>query len=613
MRGKWTNSLLVICGGLFFLSLAACGGGSDNNPPPLSGNSRLAGIELAGATLSPEFSAETTAYTAEVGFATAAISVTCSNDSDEATLKIDGTSIASGGTFQVDLAAGETVIVVEVTAANGTNRSYTITVSRPGVALSPASVNLNSGRGAMLSVRLTAPANGDTEVTLGTSTHDVTLPATVTVANGSSQQEFEVLSVAADTVTATITATLNGDSATATINVIGASCGDGIIGVGEQCDDANANLGDGCSACMIGSGWDCSGEPSVCTTTCGDGIVAGTELCDDGLAVGGDGCSSTCNFENGWGCAGTPSVCAPVCGDGLVTGTEQCDDGNLDDNDFCSNACLPVSHDCDDGIACTTDSFDVGSHSCQHVPNDGLCNDGNLCTADSCNPASGCEYLGAPRNGTSCDDGNACSTSDVCTDGACTGGAPVICNDSNICTSDSCNPVTGCGYTPVGDGTFCAGGTCDSGSCQLLPVTCSDTVKNGDETGVDCGGACLPCVTGGGCSTFADCQSGICTGGICQAPTCGDAVKNGSETDVDCGGGVCPACSNGATCDVSTDCRSQVCSSGICQVPTCSDGVRNGVETGVDCGNGCPSCATGAGCDDNTDCQSGTCTGGVCQ
>ena len=66
---------------------------------------------------------------------------------------------------------------------------------------------------------------------------------------------------------------------------------------------------------------------------------------------------------------------------------------------------------------------------------------------------------------------------------------------------------------------------------------------NGTETGVDCGGpSCAPCASGGGCSIPSDCQSGVCTGGVCQAPTCSDGIRNGAETDVDCGGAPCPAC-----------------------------------------------------------------------
>src|SRR5690606_26707099 len=33
----------------------------------------------------------------------------------------------------------------------------------------------------------------------------------------------------------------------------------------------------------------------------------------------------------------------------------------------------------------------------------------------------------------------------------------------------------------------------DNGPDPVDPPTCSDGIKNGDETGVDCGGSCEPC------------------------------------------------------------------------------------------------------------------------
>jgi hypothetical protein len=82
-------------------------------------------------------------------------------------------------------------------------------------------------------------------------------------------------------------------------------------------------------------------------------------------------------------------------------------------------------------------------------------------------------------------------------------------------------------------------------NCSSTGPTCTDGIKNGSETGVDCGGTCPAC-----------------------APTCTDGVKNGSETGVDCGG-TCPVCA-----------------------PTCTDGIKNGMETGIDCGGTCPACST---------------------
>lgn len=44
---------------------------------------------------------------------------------------------------------------------------------------------------------------------------------------------------------------------------------------------------------------------------------------------------------------------------------------------------------------------------------------------------------------------------------------------------------------------------------------CSDGVKGGAETDVDCGGPCLPCDDGGECHLHMDCMSGSCVAGIC--------------------------------------------------------------------------------------------------
>jgi hypothetical protein len=57
---------------------------------------------------------------------------------------------------------------------------------------------------------------------------------------------------------------------------------------------------------------------------------------------------------------------------------------------------------------------------------------------------------------------------------------------------------------------------------SIAPQTpsCTDGVKNGTETGVDCGGSCAACA---------------------PVASCTDGVKNGTETGVDCGGS-CVAC-----------------------------------------------------------------------
>jgi cysteine-rich repeat protein len=49
--------------------------------------------------------------------------------------------------------------------------------------------------------------------------------------------------------------------------------------------------------------------------SCGDGLIVGTERCDDGGTTPGDGCDASCQIEPGWDCVGEPSVCSEICGD----------------------------------------------------------------------------------------------------------------------------------------------------------------------------------------------------------------------------------------------------------------------------------------------------------
>ncbi|MBQ4818548.1 glycosyl hydrolase [Aquimarina sp. MMG016] len=61
-------------------------------------------------------------------------------------------------------------------------------------------------------------------------------------------------------------------------------------------------------------------------------------------------------------------------------------------------------------------------------------------------------------------------------------------------------------------------------TCNDPSPTCDDGIQNGDETGIDCGGDCEPCIT---------------------PPTCDDGIQNGDETGVDCGGSCTNSCDTG--------------------------------------------------------------------
>ncbi len=71
-------------------------------------------------------------------------------------------------------------------------------------------------------------------------------------------------------------------------------------------------------------------------------------------------------------------------------------------------------------------------------------------------------------------------------------------------------------------------------------VYCSNNIFDSEyETDVDCGGSCPSCGIGKVCNTSLDCNEGlVCdeTYNKCYANTCYDNIKNGDETGVDCGG-----------------------------------------------------------------------------
>jgi len=116
----------------------------------------------------------------------------------------------------------------------------------------------------------------------------------------------------------------------------------------------------------------------------------------------------------------------------------------------------------------------------------------------------------------------------------------------------------------------CAEGRCSTGA----PVNrCRDRVRDGDETDVDCGGACQTCAAAKSCAVPADCQSGACTSGRCGAPSCTNGLRDGYESDVDCGG-VCPNCAVGRACAADRDCASGVCDNGVASLGVCLAAAR---------------------------------------
>ena len=102
-----------------------------------------------------------------------------------------------------------------------------------------------------------------------------------------------------------------------------------------------------------------------------------------------------------------------------------------------------------------------------------------------------------------------------------------------------------------------------SGCVFYLNPLCTDQIRNGEETDIDCGGSCGRCEVGGSCKSNADCEDSDCQGGVCTAFPCFNGKIDGDETDIDCGGSSCRTCAGGRACLADAD-----CASGTCQAAT---------------------------------------------
>ncbi|MFH0711510.1 MAG: LamG-like jellyroll fold domain-containing protein [archaeon] len=97
-----------------------------------------------------------------------------------------------------------------------------------------------------------------------------------------------------------------------------------------------------------------------------------------------------------------------------------------------------------------------------------------------------------------------------------------------------------------------------------------------------------------------------------QTQTCSDGIKNQDETDVDCGGTKCSKCSNDKICTLNTDCTSNTCTNGKC-IATCTDtcaslGYSCGTQTICGASASCGSCSAGYTCTNGKCISSSECT-----
>jgi hypothetical protein len=278
------------------------------------------------------------------------------------------------------------------------------------------------------------------------------------------------------------------------------------------------------------------------------------------MCGGDDGCGGLCQADSlcsdGLPC--TKDSCNPQLGCLHETQDDHCDDSLVCTKDRCDPVlgCFhtEIQGPCDDGNLCT-----VGDQ-CQGIvckPGPALaCDDHNLCSDDSCDPVAGCIH---EDNIAMCTDDDVCTLMDDCVDGSCTGFQPLDCSDGNPCTDDLCHPQEGCVYQFNTN-------ACDDGSDCTYDDVCNAGVCSG-EGSLDCDddNPCTidSCLDDGGCE-YASAQGISCDDG--DACTEDDVCL-----DTQCQGQAPKVCDDGNPCTIDS-CHPEIgCTFAVQQDVECDD------------------------------------------
>jgi hypothetical protein len=290
-----------------------------------------------------------------------------------------------------------------------------------------------------------------------------------------------------------------------------------------------------------------------------------------------------------------------------------CDNGTFcDGGEVCAGGeCRASPPPCEDGVACTADSCVEEAGGCVHAPDHDRCADASVCTTDACDPATGCRHTPVP-DGAPCADADLCNGTETCQAGVCTPGPPLFCDDANVCTTDACDPATGCRHTPLPDGAPCTdtnrcngAETCQAGACTPgEPLACHDgsicTIDVCDPD-IGCRHTDLPdgtsCADPDLCNGTETCQAGTCTPGTpfvcddanaCTADRCEptSGCQNAPLADG-------TPCADADLCDGAETCEAGFCIAGTaidcddaspCTIDTCEPSGRCRHALGGGCG-----------------------------
>ena len=344
-------------------------------------------------------------------------------------------------------------------------------------------------------------------------------------------------------------------------------------------------------------------KDSDCLTFEDGDVCNGTLICDTGVVphecAVNPGSAVACPEPEGQAAQCQKAQCHPVTGECTV---EPANEGqSCDDGDECT-----FGEACSNGVCQGDEPVN--------------CNDGNPCTDDLCEPEAGCFF---ENNQADCDDGDLCTVSDICADGACLSGSPLACDDGNVCTDDTCDGATGCVHAAnqmaCDDGNACTtGDQCQAGTCDGTGnVDCVDDNPCTDDwcdpvLGCSHADNQFPCDDDDACTAEDQCAGGSCVGGPSVNCNDGNLCTNDS-CDPALG---CAYQFNDSPCNDADACTPEdQCKNGVCEgtgLLDCDD-VNVCTDDSCHAKQGCVHQFNAEPCDDDNVCTlEDACGGGSC-
>jgi hypothetical protein len=235
--------------------------------------------------------------------------------------------------------------------------------------------------------------------------------------------------------------------------------------------------------------WDSLGycnkcDDTVCLKTCTSNSCdfESKKWCNNGTWSGTEYCLN-CGLKD--------SSCAVQCKEGIcdTTSNSYCIDKNWEKTNYCSS-CSLIDSDCT--VSCAEGQCDISGK--------------RTCINSSWTNNSYCEI---------------CGTRDSNCIGYCSPESDGICDeDCSLDEDPDCIIVNNATNQSITD------------IPEIQKPTCTDRIKNGNETGIDCGGACIACKIESKCESDSDCNKRLCISGICSEEVT-NITKEDEKSEID--------------------------------------------------------------------------------